>query len=253
MKMERDILDIIVDKEFHDLTTLEKQELKEFCSTKAEFEELKIAVLGMNAVQFETPQPKAKTKQKLDDLFMQTYPKAPVLWYNSVFLAILPKEKPFYRQPLLQVAALLLVLFLVVPIMNSPVLDVSEKVAKLELDKTDKEADIVIKEDDSNVDLIDDVESEVSGNTIIETNERLDQEESPTLFASREVDVMVSDSIEPCPGLHSLMQTSLKTINDSADSEHPDGVFSGIANERVNYSTDASDTDDLLGLCTVTF
>ena len=43
MKMERDILDIIVDKEFHDLTTLEKQELKEFCSTKAEFEELKIA------------------------------------------------------------------------------------------------------------------------------------------------------------------------------------------------------------------
>ena len=38
MKMERDILDIIVDKEFVNLTVIEKQELEQFCTTKAEFD-----------------------------------------------------------------------------------------------------------------------------------------------------------------------------------------------------------------------
>ena len=261
MKMERDILDIIVDKEFVNLTVIEKQELEQFCTTKAEFDELKSAVLGMNAIHFETTQPKAETKQKLDDLFMQTYPEKPVLWYNSVFLVLVPKEKPFYRQPLLQVAALLFVLFLVVPIINTPILDENEQVAKLELVDADKKIDVknnennstVVKEEELNDVLIDDIETEVLSNNIVESNEGSSQEQMPMSFASSEVDVILSESKE---GMSRTLVSDASLFEDASisyDSEHPDGIFSGIANNRVNYSTDASDSDDLLGLCTVTF
>ena len=122
--MKRDVIDIVKDKEFIALTPEERKELAGLCNTEDEYNQLKHVLLGVDAMDWTNPQPKSETKESLDVLFAQTYPKAAGAWYSSTLALLVPKDKPFQRQPLLQIAALALLVFLTVPLLNSE--DISE-------------------------------------------------------------------------------------------------------------------------------
>ena len=98
--MERDYLDIIKEKEFIELNSAERAEVAEICATEEEFNATKAMLLQVDSIVIEPITPNPKTKESLDSLFAQSYPKAAPLWYNAVFAVVIPKEKPIYRQPL---------------------------------------------------------------------------------------------------------------------------------------------------------
>ena len=138
--MERDVMDIIRDKEFIELTAADRAELGEMCSSEEEFDQVKSMFAGISAMNWSNPAPKAETKESLDHLFEQKHPKAAPIWYNAPLAVIAPKGKPFYRQPLVQAAAVGLLIFLAYPLVNSSVMDSkTNQVATLEKEMTSSE------------------------------------------------------------------------------------------------------------------
>lgn len=138
--MERDVMDIIKDKEFIELTAAERAELGELCSSEEEFDQVKSMFAGMSVMDWSNPTPKAETKASLDHLFAQKHPKAAPIWYNAPLAVIAPKGKPFYRQPLIQAAAVGLLIFLAYPLVNSNVMESkTNQVASLEEEMTSSE------------------------------------------------------------------------------------------------------------------
>ena len=267
MKMEKDIVDIIAEKEFIQLTENEKLELQEFCKTEEEYNQLKSVFASVNALPIEKRTPKSETKKDLDALFAQTYPKAAPIWYNSVLAVLIPKEKPFYRQPLLQVAAVALLIFLAVPLFNHQLVEEKNVVAKEDVKVTEQELvetktsdnhetdleptenevinevneqEQVIKE--NTLPMIDDVQrSKVSSRNAVEK----DEEQAPIVshfFDVAESDVVAEDSFQgngaASPGVN-----------------HPDGIY--LDEQRLtpkeSLSISASESEDLLDLLTATF
>ncbi len=143
--MERDYLDIIKEKEFIALNALEREEIAEVCATEEEFNSMKAMLLQIDAVAAEPIIPNAKTKQSLDSLFAQTYPKAAPLWYNNVFAVIVPKEKPIYRQPLAQIAAAFFIFWMVFPFFNEPLVQENKQVAKVEMKEIEQPVEETIE------------------------------------------------------------------------------------------------------------
>lgn len=119
--MERDVMDLIKDKEFIELTGVERSEVNELCATEEEFNQMKTMLAGIGALNWSNPTPKPETKERLDLLFQQKFPKAAPVWYNSALAVVAPKDKPFYRQPLIQLAAVGLLVLLAYPFVNSSV------------------------------------------------------------------------------------------------------------------------------------
>ena len=113
--MERDILDIVTKKKYFELTDTEKLELQEVCSTEEEFDQLKYVMSNVSTITWNEDSPKPETKAKLDDIFAETHPKAAPVWYTSVLTFLAPADKPFYRQPILQLAAVGLLVLLALP------------------------------------------------------------------------------------------------------------------------------------------
>lgn len=99
--MAKDIFDTILDKDYYQLTVNELAEIAEFCKNEEEFLAMK-QVLAHSKTIAEGPKlsPKEKTKEKLDDLFDFTYGKG-------------RKIIPFYLNPIIQIAAVVVVGFAV--------------------------------------------------------------------------------------------------------------------------------------------
>lgn len=252
--MERDIIDIIGSKEFIELTNSEKNELAEFFTTEDEYNQLKNVFKNINAMNIEVPNPKTETKRDLDALFVQTYPKAAPIWYNSIFAVAIPKDKPIYRQPLIQVAALALLLFLAIPLFNS------------DFSKPNQLAENKVVNDDS-AELIE-VKDTLEGN-LQDVKKEIDLAED----SFEEVNVM--EVVEPSDGIDIAAQPVLAEISvdseagsiattivadeiDDAFFDHPDGVFVAAMTEdpvesSIMMSIPASETEDLMDLLTVTF
>jgi len=267
--MEKDIVDIVTEKEFIQLTPVEKADLQEFCRTEEEFYQLKNVLTKVGAMTFETPSPKKETKRDLDTLFAQTYPKVGPVWHNSMFATIIPKEKPFYKQPLLHVAAVALLLLLAVPMFSSNVTDKSIKIAKNENSKEDlaetKESNHEEFEQLKTDDLV--VDADQLNQSLAEETKLDDALPSDDFLASRATgtarSIISMDNNQFSTGLSGTSTSSAATGN-VADSffEHPDGVFdeeavpSASMDDNTNHLTfaiSASETDDLMDLLTVTF
>lgn len=246
--MERDYLDIIKEKEFIALNALEREEIAEVCATEEEFNSMKAMLLQIDAVAAEPIIPNAKTKQSLDSLFAQTYPKATPLWYNSVFAVIVPKEKPIYRQPLAQIAAAFLIFWMVFPFFNEPLVQENKQVAKVEQKEIEQPIEETI-ETPTNNEATENVTSTILQEGPQVVNAPLEQpvrtrsfeESAPmAMFESEISDVVLSED---------------ETIAWE-DSTHPDGVFMGASDksiESVAFAQPASETQDLLDLLTPTF
>ncbi len=98
--MAKDIFDIIIEKEYHQLNPKELTELAEYCKNEHEFLAMKHVLAHSKSVATGPKiAPREATKQKLDELFVNTHGRQ--------------RSRPFYFHPVFQAAAVLAIGFAV--------------------------------------------------------------------------------------------------------------------------------------------
>lgn len=119
--MEKELVNTVLGKEFNELSNNERVALNDFCTSEEEFEQLKMVFLSVEALKkSENLQPRVETKKSLDDIFAQKHGHKPrAIWYNSALVVLYPTEKAFVKRPLVQIAAVALLLLLAYPLVNS--------------------------------------------------------------------------------------------------------------------------------------
>jgi len=241
--MEKDYLNIIKEKEFIELSSTERAELADICTSEEEFNATKAMLRNVDSIIVEPITPEPKTKASLDSLFAQSYPKAAPIWYNSVFAVIVPKEKPLYRQPLLQVAAAFLIFWMVFPFFNSELKTENKKLAKVE--KQHDEELPVIKEPKAEIQQ----EMPVTRQT---TNEQqpISNNETPVLNPSAAERRSFPGSSEATSFSAMIADEEVIALEKST---HPDGVFISSSDQSIAFGQSANETSDLLDLLTATF
>jgi hypothetical protein len=124
--MEKELEHIIIQKTFEELSSSEKEQLKEWCSTEEEFNQLKMLYSEIELMNSENSlKTKASTKRNLDELFEKTHSKG--IWYSTPIKTLYPQDKIFIRRPLVQIAAVLAVLFLAYPLFNEKLSEIQPK------------------------------------------------------------------------------------------------------------------------------
>jgi len=133
--MEKELEHIIIQKAFEELTSTEKEQLKEWCSTEEEFNQLKMLYSEIELMNSENSlKTKASTKKSLDELFEKTHSKG--VWYSAPIKTLYPQDKSFIRRPLVQIAAVLALLFLAYPLFNKKLAEIQPKqMAELKKDE----------------------------------------------------------------------------------------------------------------------
>jgi len=248
--MEKDIIEIIKSKNFFELDSSEKSELKEYCKNEDEFNQLKQAFFALEAAAFSSIKPSAKTKERLDDMFVQKYPQAAPIWYNSLAAIISPKNKPIYKQPLMQVAAVVALFFLAVPFFTSDLENDQLLVAENKIELTEKE--LVVD------DAIENKENEIVSNLVEELNE---QEESPLVIAQEELsnvshtELLEFEDSEVTTATFANDDVTITSIATEPSSNHLDGVFIAMSAEKSieTISISVADSEDLMDLLVATF
>ncbi|MFK7786686.1 MAG: hypothetical protein AB8B56_16325 [Crocinitomicaceae bacterium] len=261
-------MDIVKEKEFSELSAAERAELGELCSSEEEFNQMKAMFASIGAISWSNPTPRAETKESLDHLFTQKHPKAAPIWYNAPLAVVAPKNKPFYRQPLIQAAAVGLLIFLAYPFVKSNMMtSETTQVAALEKENTSsemKEVETQVDEDAQNsqeIEVKDGVEIGAENKTVI--LEKMESNEAE-ITVTRE-----SNVLSPAPAavtsarfLESTVTTDLaangSTFKDASvggavapGSDHPDGIF--IGDKKEIFSVPASQEPAVFDLLTTTF
>jgi hypothetical protein len=104
--MEQAIENIFLNKNFNALSATEKKQIAEYCQNEDEFMSLRMIILHMNHQKEEIYIPKPETKRSLDDLFESTFSRTPQPYFwNKWFLAIFPQDRPIWKMPVVQLAA----------------------------------------------------------------------------------------------------------------------------------------------------
>lgn len=120
--MEKKIQDIIENNTFDQLSEQALLELKDWCTTRDEFNQLKQLFETLSTLQQKSElEPKKQTKESLDALFMKKHSMGKFASLsNSILRTIYPIDKEFHKRPLVQLAALIVLVLLVVPFLNAP-------------------------------------------------------------------------------------------------------------------------------------
>ncbi len=254
--MERDIVDIVMEKTYLELSAEERSELAEFCSSEDEFNQLKHVFASVENMEMDPPVPRAETKERLDHLFAETYPKTAPVWYNSVFAVLVPKDKPLYRQPLLHIAAVALLLIFTVPLMQNNLSDKSPLMAEADTASEGVVSDDASQMNPSEVVIENNANAADDGEAVMPTSE-ISLEQNAQLnngggMASSSDGWVAAETIDLAPA--AVSSGTFMFSSQRPESTHPDGVFiGGNADANVSYSLPASETSDLLDLLTTTF
>lgn len=158
--MEKKIQDIIESNTFDQLSEQSLLELKDWCATRDEFNQLKSLFETLSTLQQKSNlEPKKQIKESLDALFMKKHSmgKSASL-SNSILRTIYPIDKEFYKRPLVQIAALIVIVLLVVPFLNAPdkLTSRQNQVATLKTDSTSSNKEKSLKKSE----LISDVKKD---------------------------------------------------------------------------------------------
>lgn len=226
-----DIFDRIKTQAYADLTEAERFELHEVCANQEEYEELQRVLIHTERIKGSGEQPGPETKERLDRLFAETYLSKRPLWYNSVLAMIAPKDKPMYRQPLIQLAALVLMVLLVVPLFDRDPVIAVRQIAEYSGESKQQE-------------LNREIEPELSEVQVTETEEVAPIRENN-----------VSRQVEQFQGASAMVlseRMEASVAEAEMTSTHPDGVFMGVEAENI-FSQSGADTDDLLHLLTAAY
>ena len=266
-------MDIVREKEFIELTAAERVELEDLCSSEEEYNQIKAMFVGLGAMNWSNPTPKAETKERLDHLFAQQYPKAAPIWYNAPLAVLVPKGKPAYRQPLVQVAAVGLLVLLAYPFVKSNMMTPDhEQVAALEKDMVSEEE---VKKSEVEQNTTKDKAEIPSDPKTTGTAETMDYKAESRTEApeanrevvgtyawsqpsnaglSRSVESVSSDLTTSFALVGEVEETTLEGLGDVASvpgSTHPDGIFIGDKTEI--FSVPASREPAVFDLLTSTF
>lgn len=155
--MEKKIQDIIENNTFDQLSDQSLLELKDWCSTRDEFNQLKSLFETLSTLQQKSNlEPKKQTKESLDALFMKKHSmgKSASL-SNSILRTIYPIDKEFYKRPLVQLAALIVIVLLVVPFLTAPdkLASRQNQVAIIKADNANSSKEKTVNYNNSNSDV----------------------------------------------------------------------------------------------------
>lgn len=244
--MEAKELDTILSKSFNELSAIEREEMKDYFQTEEEFLHIKEVFLGVEAIKVDQIQPKKATKDALDQLFALNHPKGGTIWYNSVLTAIYPTDKSFVRRPLVQVAAVLLLVVLAFPLANK-LTDIKNNRQLAKQEQVQAEA---LREDQEVLQ-----ESEIK-NERLETDQDISSKNKD--FAQAEqtiiVDEVATRTIASDERSNTIAVSDLTLAPTAAASGyvHPDGIYKEVL-QHVDFSTGLNEQVDVLDLLTTTF
>lgn len=239
--MEKELVNTVLEKEFNELSSNERVALNDYCSSEEEFEQLKMVFLSVESLKkSETVQPRVETKNSLDDIFAQKHGHKPrAIWYNSALVVLYPTEKAFVKRPLVQIAAVALLLLLAYPLVNSTrIQDQSEtQLAEVKVEKQ------YVKPTQAKTS-----KSESEGTLVEPSIEPIVQARSVEMEAMYE-DVMVAAPEMSYEEYRSEPEAVFAAV--PAVAERPDGIYTGSS--TVTFSQPASAQPQVFDLLTSTF
>lgn len=274
--MDRELVDIVLHKSFVELSANERKDLLEWCSNEEEFDQMKnvfVEVELMKKQQTETVRP--KTKKSLDVLFAEKHKiGGSIIWNSSVVTAMYPVEKPFHRRPLVQIAALALLLLFSYPILqNSKSNSESSQLANNEPTKGSNMKKVpfvpVVKEEKLEKESENKKENNSLSNIQVAKVEIQKTNNNGLVTLNGGPSFSVSNDIASSPVMSATSKYSTASVTNttiagatyfysgSVDAHastfsQPDGLYEGDEN-TIKYSKPVSENSSVLDLLIVTF
>ncbi len=204
----------LFEKKYGELTDSEKAQLSGMVDSEEEFEGMKefMTRIETSLSGFETV-PDSKVKAKLDDVFYEQHPKDRGVGLWAVVPTLFPADKKLWQQPMLRVAALIIVALLVIPLF-----------------RIDKDTTVQVAENKHKV--TGNVESpEVDTQTGDKVSSPTDQtvvtEEPHSAVVVEQPTVRVPDFVpQPISSAPGMISDDIMSFA-ATGSTHPDGVFVG--------------------------
>jgi len=114
--MDSKIEHIIKNYQYFELDESQKNLISDWAENSDEFEALQNTLLATDKFVKSLEEGLNPTiKQRLDVRFAEKYNKSRLVWYNKLWFFLWPNESPFYKRPLIQFAAICLVVALTIP------------------------------------------------------------------------------------------------------------------------------------------
>ena len=253
--MKMDLFDIIRDKSFDELTSNELDEIQGIAGDRETYNEIRGFLSEVNTIGIENPIPSIQIKDDLDNLFDEVHHQRIFPWYMTIATILVPRDKPLYQKPLLYVAAILFLTFLIVPIANRNLTENSGFIAQNESSKWESdnlEKDELKQRDRTRMPINEDTgekrQAPVS-EEIVNTNEET-QSLGHTVLPIEDEYFRETETITAPIG-NRAMSLSVPA-RTSLTENHPDGIFKD-SEGNLKFSIPASKVPELLDLLTTTF
>jgi len=244
----KDVFDLIAERNFDQMNQEEHSLVAEVCANEDEFLQMKQVLLQINDINSVKQEPSAKVKSSLDDIFAaQSFPKSAPIWYNRLWVAMYPKEKKMYQRPIIQVAAVLLLIVGILPMVMNTNFENAPSIAKLQKPTQDtlNQKMSPNKKEESRSKQIS-VDANAAKPPYIQVPESMstkDLHHNPQMVRALEADhaeTFISHDVSAPPVAKAL-------------ENHPDGVFKGEVTVADKYSIAVSEQPEILDLLTATF
>ena len=256
--MNKELVEIVVNKSFVELSMSEKEQLFEWCSTEEGFDQLKNVFIEVELMKNQsTENVRPSTKDKLDLLFTEKYKVGKAFrWNSSIGKVMYPFDKPFHRRPIIQIAALLLLLLLAFPVMvKTKEISNRSQLAKNEMKDGEKKISKPKKNKEQSPEESSNTPPE---NQLIAADKQSSRKD---LIIEKATAEAVSDV--PAQGGVNVSENSNQVSPSvaspsAADSKNqfsgfqPDGLYREV-NNGVNFSKSISVTPSVLDLLSVAF
>jgi hypothetical protein len=251
--MEKELEQLLLSKNYFELTPNEKESLREWCATEDEFIQLKQVFDQIEGLKSSnTYSPKKETKQSLDDLFAVKHQrKTRVIWLNGIGVALYPKDKPLYQRPLAYAAAIGIIALIATPFIFDNTLPSKPSLAQVANNNPTQTSNSKTKTTTSKSSEEPPVKvAEMSSSQ--ESNEAMASE--PESFSSASEEIIMIESIAPVEVLSSETATMSRSVADESWS-HSDGIFmaSDMEKDDATASSLVSAHPSVLDLLTATF
>ena len=267
--MNKELVEIVVNKSFVELSMNEKEQLFEWCSDEEGFDQLKNVFIEVELMKKQSAENvRPSTKAQLDLLFTEKYKVGGTArWNSSTGKLIYPFDKPFHRRPIIQIAALLLLLLLVFPLlMKNKEISTISQLAKNEVKEGKRKVINPISKKYPKVNSANSEEDRIISTKRQSTAEDLKREKSRIESISdnstqSEKNVIENDipySIDSYLSENSNQVSPSVASASAADSKNqfsssqPDGLYREV-NNGVNFSKSISEIPSVLDLLSVTF
>ena len=236
--METLDFDTVFLKKFVELSSLEKEEMKDLFSNEDEFNQMKFTLNSINKTiesKNNNISPSSDVKNRLDSLYVKTYQNKGILWYNYIGTFFINADKNWYNQNLVRIAAVFVVVLSIYPFLNKSEFDSKVTLSKNEPEIKNKSIEkIATKENTSS--------PQEEQNDVFEINS---EEAQATVLASAK-----TISFDEMP----MLAESDVSASSSVEFAHPDGIFKEVEKSTDNQSVfSVKSNPGFLDLMTATY